>query len=192
MEPSQLSWVEYLQILGPILIGLLGVGIALYTTLVTQKNKRKDDERAEIIKKLNEFYSPFEQLRGKSSRLYRLFQSKKGKGISILVALLNEEGFSKNDTQLLKEIIAIDLQLEKLIIEKSGLVDKPEIRELLSDAITHFHLINAAFNGDIKGEADRFKSFVFPKGLDDKISKEINDLKTRLADLKKSKGFIFK
>jgi hypothetical protein len=185
METTQLSCIEYIQILGPILIGLLGVGIALYTSIVTQRNKKNDDERSEINKKLYEFYAPFEQLRGKSNRLYNLFFETKDKNFRTLTAILKGEVFSDNDKQLLEDIINIDKQLEKMIIEKSGLIDKPDLRDLLVKAATHFHIISAAYDGKINGESDRFLEYVFPRELDEKISTEISFLKAKLEELNK-------
>lgn len=181
--PSTLSWLVYLQIIGPIFIGLVGVLLAFYTSVMAIKNKQHDDERAEIYKKLNEFYSPFEQLRKKSFRLYQLFTEGKDDSFRTLPALLRGDKFSENNQKLLEEIIRIDEKLEKLILDKSGLIDQGEIRDLLAKAATHFHIITQAFNGQLHGEPDRFNNYVFPRELDGKISEQINTLKERLNKL---------
>lgn len=152
---------------------------------MTIQNKKHDDERKEIYKKLNEFYGPFEQLRQKSRRLYALFVASKGENFRTLPALLKGEKFNNNDKRLLGEIISIDVQLEKLILDKSGLIDQEEIRDLLAKAATHFSIISQAHEGKLKGEADRFMEYVFPRELDDKISMQIGHLKNRLSELNK-------
>ena len=189
METTQstISWIEYMQIIGPIFIGLVGVLVgvllAFYNNKMTIENKQRDDERAEIYKKLNEFYGPFEQLRKKSLRLYQLFTVGKDDSFRTLPALLRGEIFSENNRKLLEEIIRIDEQLEKLILDKSGLLDQGEIRDLLAKAATHFHIISLAFNGQLHGEPDRFNDYVFPRELDGKISEQINTLKERLKKM---------
>ena len=185
METTQLSWIGYIQILGPMLVGLAGVALAFYTSYMTLKTKKHDDERNEIYKKLNDFYGPFEQLRMKSRRLYALFVQSKGEDFRTLTALLKGEKFNANDKRLLEEIVSIDKKLENLIIEKSGLIDQGEIRDLLARAATHFSIISQAYEGKLKGEPDRFKEYVFPRELDEKISEKINSLKNRLVELKK-------
>lgn len=175
---------EWLQ-LGTFIVGLLTIITALFVHFHQICEKRRDDERKEIYKKLNEFYAPFDQLRQKSSRLYEVFKGSRGDEFRTLPALLRKEDFSQNELQLLQEIISIDKQLEIMIIEKSGLIDKPDIRILLSKAATHFYIIRAASEGMLVGDVDRFISYVFPRELDDAIKQEISDLNLRLKALKK-------
>jgi hypothetical protein len=183
MENSQISWIEYIQILGPILVGLAGVLLAFYVNYQALISKKREDERNEIYKKINEFYSPFEQLRKKSFRLYGLFKGTRGDDFRTLPALLKGEKFNDNEQELLEEIINIDQRLENLIIDKSGLVDQQNLRDLLAKAATHFHIISQAYKGRLKGEPERFADYVFPRELDEKVSEQINLLKARLKEL---------
>ena len=175
---------QWLQ-LGTFIVGLLTIITALFVHFHQLYEKRRDDERKEIYEKLNEFYAPFEQLRQKSARLYEVFKGSRGDNFRTLPALLRKEDFSKNEHQLLQEIISIDKQLETMIIEYSGLIDKPDIRKLLSQAATHFYIIRAAYEGLLEGDVDRFTPYVFPRELDDVIKQEISELNARLKALKK-------
>ena len=92
--------------------------------MVTNKNlnsKKEEEERKEIYKKLNEFYGPLLQLRLKSNALYEKFAASyksQNQNFKTLVYLLDGNKFTGNDDALLKEIISIGEQCEKLIHEK--------------------------------------------------------------------------
>jgi hypothetical protein len=190
MNENQLPmWLQYLSILGPItvglVVGLVSVLVGLYINNKTLNDKRREDQKRDIYKKLNEFYSPFEQLRKKSLRLYTLFVENKEGDFRTLTALLRGDEFSGNDKMILDEIISIDNQLENLIIAKSGLVDNENFRDLLAQAATHFHIISQAYEGRLTGEPERFKEYVFPRELDEKVTEQINTLKAELIELNK-------
>ncbi len=57
MQNTVLSWI---QALGPTAVGLAAVLLAFYSTKQTLGSRKRDEERQEIYKKLNEFYGPFE------------------------------------------------------------------------------------------------------------------------------------
>lgn|SRR5574341_36981 len=175
-----MNWVEYAKTLGPIIVGLAGIYFAYRMNFKMFKSKQYDDERKEIYKKLNEFYGPFQQLRNKSTNLYRLFTIGKDADFRTLIALLDDEKFNDNDKKLIEEIINIDRQLEKLIIDKSGLIDDENIALLLGRASAHFTIISLAYTGVLRGEIERFKSYVFPRELDGMIEEYIKQLKQRL------------
>lgn len=123
----------------------------------------------------------------KNKLLYELFTEGKDEEFKTLTALLKGVKFTGNDAKLLEEIIKIDKKLEDLILNKSGLVDDDEINALLSKAAAHFNIISLAMDGQISGDVERFKEYVYPKALDEKIEARIKTLQRRLKELDKGK-----
>ena len=175
---------ECIKAWGPVIVGVLSLFGALFVNWRLLKSKCKEEERNDINKKLSEFYGPFTQLRNKSQMLYRLFVKGKEEHYKTLSALLNGTKYDENDQNLLKQIILINKQLEDLIISKSGYVEDLELRNLLGKAATHFNVMDLAYNKQIKGEAERFEEYLFPRELDQKIEDEIKKLHNRLKQLK--------
>lgn len=208
-------WAAIIAAVATFFVGLLSL-ILNYRTHKEQISERKREERRkEIYKKLNEFYGPFQSYLNTSKEFYKIFVVGKPAGFRTLTYLLDPEQdydfgngkFDKvvlNDTdkQLLEQIFHIGNKLEDLIIEKAGLVDDPELRYdfkpdekltdvslegngLLAFAKTHFQLIRLAYSGNFKGEVERFKDYVFPKQLPIKIENRIQKLQSELKELKK-------
>jgi len=177
------NWIEYLKIFGPIIVGLLSVILAFTMNIITLNNKKREDKIESIKKKIDEFYSPFDQYRKKSLKLYKIFKKNREESFRTLPALLWGKDLDNNDQQLIEEIISIDQKLETMIFEKSGFVDDEDFRELLAKASTHFYIIREAYHGRLKEETDRFMNYVFPHELDKQVSKQITKLKNELERL---------
>lgn len=175
---------ETVKAWGPVLVGMLSLLFAYWTNRRLLNAKTKEEERAEINKKLSEFYGPFTQLSHKNLMLYRLFTSDKKPHYQTLSELLNGTKFNGNDKVLLEQIMLINKQLEDLIINKSGYVENPNLRKLLAKAATHFNVMKLAFDGAINGEKDRFIEYLYPRELSDKINEDIDKLNQRLKELK--------
>ncbi|HWJ28262.1 MAG TPA: hypothetical protein VNS32_17085 [Flavisolibacter sp.] len=177
------------------------------------REKRKSERRAEIYKKLNDFYGPFQQYLNYSKELFRIFSKGKPKELRVLTYLLDPDQvyefpdgskrkveISETDKELLKQIFEVGEKMEKLIVEKAGLVDDPELRYsyksdpfatdvnfegsgLLTYAKAHFQIIRLAAIGKFRGETERFKQYVFPRELNGRIEKKILSLQTELKQL---------
>lgn len=168
-----------------ILLGFVGVILTFFVNRRILDQQAHGEERKSINKKLNSFYGPFQQLRGTSFELYKMFTFAHDDNFRTLNALLDGQKFEGNDKILLEQIINVSEELDKLIVTQSGLVDDEELRRLLWIANTNFRLIRLAFQGVLVGDAERFKDYVFPRALDDKVAEEITRLKQRLDDLNK-------
>lgn len=175
---------ELIKAWGPVIVGIGSIVFGYYLNCRTLESKTKEEQRDEINKKLNEFYGPLTQLRGKSKLLYDLFRKDKEQGFRTLSALLNGVKFEGNDKILLEQIIKIDEQIERLIVDKSGYVENDELRDILYKAATHFNVISLAYNGFLNGEKSRFSDYLFPNELDEKIEEEVKKLHDNLEKLK--------
>lgn len=178
----------------------------------TQKEQKRSDKRKGIVKRLNEFYGPLASYLNVTKALHKIYSANKPKGFRTLTYLLNPDQeyesenrkikitLNESDKELLKEIIKVEKQIEKLIIEKAGLIDqnalmfdylqdplqtdvKLEDLSLLAIAITHFRVLRLANKGYFKGEGSRFKNFVYPKELDIKLQERIEELRSELEKL---------
>lgn len=183
MATETIYWLEVVKTFGPIVVGLGGIYLGFKSNMYLLKSKGKEAKREEISKKLNEFYGPFQQLRRKNEMLYELFREGKGTDFRTLTALLQGQVFTDNDKELLTQIIEVNGQLETLIINNSGLIDDVEMRNLLSKATAHYKIISLAYKGLLKDQSDRFKDYVYPRELDEKIEQQINSLEKKLSML---------
>lgn len=197
---STLNIWKFIQDLGPTVVSIIAVLATLCVTNKTLKsqsaqnlktlNAQKDIEtRQSIQKKLNEFYEPIIQQRIKSSKLYEKFSAKyraSDENFSTLIYLLNNNNFEGNDKVLLEQIIQLGEDSERLIQEKSGLIDDPQLRlEILPRATTHFLLIRLAYKGDLKGNSDEFKDLTYPRELVSKLEERKARLEEDLENLNK-------
>lgn len=188
-----------------------------YKTLLLQITEKKIEEKRGLInKKLNEFYGPLQTYLNTSREIFRIFATNKPKGFRTLTYLLNPTQFYQspsgediqinldaNDKVLLDEIFVIGEKIETLIIEKSGLVDVEALRVkylpnkgftdvtlegngLLAIAIVHLRLIRLAYKGVLQGNVERFESYVYPRELNGIIEKRIQELQSELEDLYKA------
>lgn len=197
---STLNIWKFIQDLGPTIVSIIAVLATLWVTNKTLKsqasqnlktlNAQKDIEtRQSIQKKLNDFYGPLIQQRIKSSKLYDKFSAKyraSDEKFSTLKYLLNNNQFEGNDNILLEQIIQLGEDSEKLIQEKSGLIDDPQLRlEILPRATTHFLLIRLAYKGDLKGNPDEFIDLTYPRELVSKLEERKAQLEEDLENLNK-------
>ncbi|SRR6266849_10980883 len=167
-----------------VILGFVGVILTFSVSKRTLKMQALEEERKSIYEKINTFYGPFQQLQGVNRELYKVFRARRGEDFRTLRALLQGEKFEGNDKILLDNIIDNSERLEKLIIDKSGLIDSEELRKLLWTAATHFRLIQLASQGVLIGEIERFEPYIFPRTLDDTVDEEIRKLKRRLEEIK--------
>lgn len=181
---------EIIKDFGPTVVSFLALLVsALSALLVSDINRRtliqkqQDDERKEIYKKLNSFYGPFRQLIGKSFELYGLFTRVREPGFRTLTALLAGERFEGNDKTLLEQILKVTDELDKLILNNSGLIDDEDLKQVLQKASAHFTLLRLASEGHLAGQEERFKDHIFPRDLTPKIEEEIKRLNGRLNHL---------
>jgi hypothetical protein len=197
---STLNIWKFIQDLGPTIVSIIAVLATLWVTNKTLKsqaaqnlktlNAQKDIEtRQSIQKKLNELYGPLIQQRIKSSKLYEKFSAKyraHDENFSTLIFLLNNNHFEDNDKILLEQIIQLGEDSERLIQEKSGLIDDPDLRlEILPRATTHFLLIRLAYKGDLRGKSDEFKDLTYPRELVSKLEARKAQLEEELEHLNK-------
>ncbi|MBZ4040947.1 MULTISPECIES: hypothetical protein [Flavobacterium] len=186
-KETSLDWLTIFTTVSPIIIGLVALLLSYFQMVKTLNAKKEDEERAEIRKKLDEFYGPILQLRMKSNLLYQKFNEEYravDSNFSTLIYLLNSHVFSGNNKILLEEIIKIGELTEKLIHEKAGLIDDTNLRTIvLPRATTHFLLIRLAYAGALTGDLDRFKTLTFPKDLDLLLEKKKKELEERLKKL---------
>lgn len=175
--------LEIVAVIGPIILGIAGMILGYIFQRSQLIQQQREDERREIYKKLNDFYGPALQYLGKSRELYERFTALRDPGFRTLTALLKGETFEGNDKVLLEQIVDITSKLEELILLRSGLVDDEELRNLLAKASAHFTIIRLAYEGNLRGEADRFEDYVYPRELNQKLEEQTVKLKVRLAEL---------
>jgi hypothetical protein len=104
---------------------------------------------------------------------------------------------TESDRQVLREILRVGRRIEDLIVTKSGHVDDRSLlfeyipdpkftdidlevvkgQGLLAIAVTHLRLIRLAFRGHLEGQADRYKSFVYPRELNKRVFEKIESLR---------------
>ncbi len=183
------DWPTIISSIGAITIGIIALFISGYQSKKSLDSKKEEEERAEIHKKLDEFYGPLLQLRMKSNLLYNKFSEKfkaQDNGFTTLTYLLEGKIFEGNDATLLKEIIILGEQSEKLIHDKAGLIDDTNLRtQIIPRATTHFLILRLAYKQALKGETDKFRNLTFPKELDNLLEKRKKELEDRLKQLNK-------
>jgi hypothetical protein len=175
--------MEIITGVGGVIVGLAGLFFGYLYNRQTLNQKQHEEERKEIYKKLNSFYGPFGHLLRTSSELYEVFTRDKGDEFRTLTFLLNGQKLQGNDDVLIRQIIDITGEMDKLIITNSGLIDGEEMRDVLARASAHFRILRLAHSGDITGEAEKFRDYVFPRDLSEKTEKQIGKLKARLDRL---------
>jgi len=197
--------IGVLTVLASLAIGALTVSVALLTIRnqrlqnksqneanIRQFNLAKSkEERDEIIKKLNSFYGPFKELRTQSKIFYSKFATElqakyrkdTGARFRTLRYLLEGKRFTGQDDELLTEILKNGRRQLKLIEAHSGVVDKPELQELLGKLCAHIRLLQLAYDGKLSGPASSFEDIVFPLPIDGAIESAVLRLQDRMAQL---------
>ncbi|WP_323688330.1 hypothetical protein [Rhizobium sp. AN69] len=87
-----------------------------------------------------------------------------------------------SDKAIIAKMITNAAALRDLIREKSGLVDL-QLIPILAKASAHYCLLELASEGLLDRKSDRFEDNVYPRELDDAISKEIARLNSRIIVL---------
>ena len=175
-------------------------------------DKKLEEKRKEIYKKLDDFYGPFQQYLGKSSELYQIFIAGKPAGFRALTYFLDRNQLydgkrielTENDKAIFAEILSVGKQIEKLVLSKAGLVDDPTLRQdgspatgdaavtdvsrirkngLLAVLTTHLFVIRLAYEGKLTGQVDVYKNYVFPRDLPPIIEDNIARLNQELDTL---------
>ncbi len=211
-SPKQENW---LRDYAPVPISFFSVMVAMAamyfnrlhndrTLKLTQQNherslleKAREEERKSIREKLDQFYGPLIQLRGVSESLYDIlnarrqgpadadFRNRDGR-FRTLFALLNGAKFSELDKTLLDEIVNIGETSGKLIAEKVGLVDDPELQGLLWRLAAHYRIFALAVNGKLPSGGKEFDAMSFPYQINDVLQNKANELNDRLNLLQKT------
>lgn len=183
---SDFDFLMLLQNIGPVIISAIALAVTYFITIKTLNSQKKTEERALIIKKLNDFYGPLLQLRMKSKNLYLKFNKKykdKDENFSTLKYLLKGKKFKGNDLILLEQIVEIGKQCEKLIHANAGLIDDSKLRlDLIPKATTHFLLLRLAFEEKLVGDVDNYDDLTFPKELDANLEARKKQLEIDLTN----------
>lgn len=210
---------------------LVGIGVDIYLAKRNTKELLKNSARQnqfnllsdDIIilkKKLNEFYYPLRNYLEKSKSIYDVFKKNKPENFRTLTYLLNKEQLygennyelTVNDKAFLKQIFEVGVEIEKILAEKSSLIDDveliepyspseeyigddaefpyPENKSLLSIAQVHLSFIRLAFDGEIEGNISNLSPYVFPRELNSIIDKKIIELERNISDLKSQKNVL--
>ena len=197
--------IGVLTVLGSLMIGTLTICVALLTIRnqrlqnkyqneanIRQFNLAKSkEERDEIIKKLNSFYGPFKELRTQSKILYTkfalelrsIYKKETGHSFRTLQYLLEGKKLSAQDDEVLIEILRIGQKQLKLIETQSGMVDKPELQDLLGKLCAHIRLLQLAYDGKLSGPPSRFQDIVFPLPIDGAVESAVLRLQDRMTQL---------
>jgi hypothetical protein len=187
IEESGTDWSTVFASVGSVFVAIAALVISYLQFNKTLKNSNSKDERDEIYKKLNEFYGPLIQLRKKSYNIYQIYKVeyvKEDPEFSTLTYLLKGNKFKGNGDVLIREIISIGRQCEKLIQSKAGLIDDHYLTsDLLPKAITHYRILYLAYHGFLKGEQEKYKQYTFPHELDAYLEKRKSELIGRLSKL---------
>ncbi len=199
--------IGLLTVLASLVIGTLTICAALLTIRnqrlqnkyqneanIRQFNLVKSkEERDEIIKKLNSFYGPLKELRTQSRILYNKFalglkaqyKEKTGHHFRTLGYLLEGKKFTGQDDEILSEILRVGRKELELIETQSGVVDKPELQDLLGKLCAHIRLLQLAYDGKLSGPATSFEDVVFPLAIDGAIESAVLRLQDKMAKLSK-------
>lgn len=206
---TQISYTnEIVRAWGPVVIGFLAIvaGFVTQYFLIAHQRKQADrqneltrkqlevarskEEREEIHRKLNTFYGPFKELRTQSRILNRKFAlehrqaaKQNGQRFRTLHHLLEGKVFTGQDAELLTQILQISQQIKKLIDEQSGVVDKPELQELLGKLAAHIRILQLASEGKLSGPPKAFDDIVFPLAVDGAIESAVLRLQDKLRQL---------
>lgn len=194
---------------GSFLTVLLSLTVAASTIWKYSKDSKhqlkllKVNEENDLIQrakeKIENFYGPCNALLEESSVIYTHFAIKEkaelreaGSYFRTLRFLSesqssNVEGIQRLETydqKLLLQIAEISDQTLKLIEEKSGYIDNPELHSLLGRLAAHFRILKIAIGGELIGLNEQLESIVFPLEINGAIDNEINKLQRIIKPLK--------
>jgi hypothetical protein len=202
------------------LIGIAGSVYLSYKTLNESKKLSREtkveisinnlkEKRNYISQKLNEFYYPLRNYLNVSKSFSEILKSGKPAEFRTLLYLLNpdqeykDQGkiiLSDNDKAILKQIFKIGFEIEKLISEKSVIIDDPEFisryepnpgfddvvisedMPILTLAQNHLSIIRLAFEGGLKHEEEKYRSYVYPRELNKRVDDKIAELLKKISE----------
>lgn len=174
---------------------------------------RTGERRRQLNAALSELLIPLHSYLGASYALYKIFSAGKGRIVTLIYLLDPEGyvfngvpgglRLTDADKKILEEIIDVGKRIEDLLMAKGGLVDDPILNKeytpdpaktearpevlkglgLFAIAIAHFRVLRLAYSGAIKGEIDRYKDFMYPRELNDKVYDAIRKTKAELQAL---------
>ncbi|MAS93096.1 MAG: hypothetical protein CMO55_07855 [Verrucomicrobiales bacterium] len=205
MDPR--DWIY----LGSVFIALIAFGTGLVREVISAMSDQRNAQRKEIHEKLNKFYAPLLLQIEVLKQLNSSFKG--GEDYRILEELLKGKYPEGNQKSILDQIIAIEVDVEKLILEGAGLVDKdlfssmPEdlngdkllrrscgdenyesVYQVLQDFLVHIRILRMAANKEICGDLEGFRKYVFPRILDEVLESKVLELKENLAELNRPMG----
>lgn len=170
------------------LVSLSVAAIAIIVSFLQNKQNIKEsvkkEERDELIKVLDEFYGPYQQLLATSKQLSDKLRANKSEDWRTLIYLLQGNELQGNDKFLFEEIILVTDQLEMLRVEHGRLVDDQDLRLLIAKANAHFRILKLAYNKKIQGEVERFKDSVYPRDLETRIDSKIIEIQNGISLLR--------
>lgn len=179
----------------PILAALIATVGTLWVAQISADRslwqRANEDEIQRHQRSLDEFYGPFMRLLDVTFLLsqdlrYRLNDP----DYRMLLRLADPRwlpGMSSGDKVIVEEVIANDVQLENLILEKSGGRVDEEVTEYLSHAVAHFRMIRRAMKGDFGlDDVEMLKPYVFPEMLRDVVKAQSDHIARRITALRKA------
>lgn len=206
--------LEIVKAWGPVIVGfgaIIASFIASLFVLRTQRAQNRaqneastrqfsllksKDEKDEIVKKLNTFYGPFKLLRTQSKILYGKFALKvgpeylksTGTRFRTLRYLLEGKTFDVQDKEILTQILQVGQKQLTLIESQLGLVDSPELQDLLGTLGAHIRILQLASDKRLTGPPDAFEDILFPLEVDGAIESAVLRLQDRLKELSEFKA----
>ncbi len=182
---SSHDWGTIISSSGAVLVGVLAIWFSYRQFKKTLDAKKEEERRQDTYQKLNEFYGPLLQLRKKSNLLYEKFRAyyiSSNPNFSTLTYLLAGNTISDgNQKVLLDEIIKLGEACEKLIHEKSGLIDDDILRNTtIPKVTTHFLILRLAYKNALQGDVGQYQDLIFPRDFDTQIENRVKALEASL------------
>lgn len=153
----------------------------------TLGSQAREEEAAELRKRLTTFYGPLKQQMELARVLHeRLLQGdpkRTRENFRTLITLLTDDTLTPNDKAIVEELVATTSSIRTLIMKAEGVVEDIELLRVLSTAAAHFRILDLAAAGKIRGEVSRFESSTYPRELDGMVDAEIARIRLRLQIL---------
>lgn len=157
-------------------------GSVLLYKASTKELRLKKAER--LQKQLNDFYYPFALRLKQNTTIRALFDDKDAEDYRMLTELLKGEEFKGNDKALLEEIKKNNTVLNDLILKNQSEVDS-ELSNDLAKLSSHYTFFILACDGKLSNEESRFKDYVYPTDVNDKIDDKIEKIEKMIERLTK-------
>ncbi|WP_148661689.1 PT domain-containing protein [Roseateles chitosanitabidus] len=210
IEPSGTAswWATYGPFVGSLLSSIVALGGVYWSLKIARDNtatvtegarqsseaalwqKANEAELKDIQAKLDGFYMPFWLLSKANHLLAMDVKSRQPNDFRLLIKLFDKswkDSLSPGDRKLVELICNNAEELRALIASKSGLVGG-DVLEYLSRASVHFRVLHQVYKNELGDDPSRFKKYVYPRQLDDVLSREINRLNARMQELREKPG----